>query len=113
MVEWALAVPMQDVLAFYDSIVWARIIGKAPCTLPEDLRRRIRAEAIQAFPNDPRKRHQFEESRITGIWNQPPPDGGWWSKLFVDRADRDGIDALIPHPIDPAWLLSKTLRGFR
>lgn len=110
-VEWALHVPMQNILAFYDSVVWARIIGKTPCMLPDDQRRRIRAEALDRFPNDPQGRHEFEDARTTEIWNEPAPHGGWWSKLFVNRPDRDGIDALIFHPIDHSWLLSKTLRG--
>jgi len=111
MVEWALRVPTQKILTFYDSVVWARIIGKTPCTLPEEQRRRIRAEALDRFPNDPQRRHEFEDTRTAEIWNEPSPDGGWWSKLFVDRSDRNGTDALISHPIDRTWLLSKTLRG--
>jgi len=113
MVEWALQVPIQNILAFYDSVVWARIIGKTPCTLPEDQRRQLRDEALHHFPNDPQRRREFEDARTAEIWNEPAPAGGWWSKLFVDRHDRDGIDALISHPIDNSWLLSKTLRGFK
>ena len=113
MVEWALHVPLQNVVAFYDTVAWARIIGKTPCPLPEDKRRRIRDEALHHFPNDPQSRRELEDARTAEIWNEHAPVGGWWSKLFVDRPDRDGIDALIYHPIDNSWLLSKTLRGFR
>lgn len=113
MVEWAMDVPVQNILAFYDSVVWARIIGKTPCTLPADQRRRIRAEALQKFPHEPEKRHEFEETKTAAFWNRPEPAGGWWTRLFVDQPDRDGIDALIRHPIDHSWLQSKTLRGVR
>jgi hypothetical protein len=113
MVEWALQVPIQNILAFYDSVVWARIIGKTPCTLPEDQRRQLRNDALHHFPNDPQRRRDFEDARTAEIWNEPAPAEGWWSKLFIDRPDRDGIDALISHPIDNSWLLGKTLRGFK
>jgi hypothetical protein len=113
MVEWALRVPLQNIVAFYDSVVWARIIGKTPCALPEDQRRQLRNDALRHFPNDPQRRRAYEDARTAEIWNKPAPDGGWWSKLFVDRPDRDGIDALISHPIDNSWLLGKTLRGFK
>jgi|SRR6185437_14135601 len=113
MVEWALQVPLKNVVAFYDSVVWARIIGKTPCTMPEDQRRQLRNDALRHYPNDPKRRREYEDARTAGIWNEPAPAGGWWSKLFVDHPNRSGIDALISHPIDNSWLLGKTDRGFK
>jgi hypothetical protein len=55
----------------------------------------------------------FEDARTAQIWNESAPAEGWWGKLFVDRPDRDGVDALISHPIDNSWLLGKTLRGYK
>ena len=32
--------------------------------------------------------------------------------ILVKYANREGIDALIPHPVEPAWIVKTEARGF-
>lgn len=108
-IEWVLDVPIAKTLRFYDSVVWARIIGKAGSTLPDKLRWGFGEQAIVRFPQDPDKAGAYETKLADAFWNQAAPTGNWWNHLFVDRPNGAHIDALIRHPVDASMVAGRVL----
>ena len=111
MIEWVLDVPTAKILRFYDSVVWARIIGKAGSTLPDKLRRGFSKQAIEKFPQHRAKARAYEAEIIGAFWNQAAPTRNWWNHLFVDAANEEHIDALVRHPIDRSMVVGQRRRG--
>jgi hypothetical protein len=105
-VEWVLDVPRDSILRFVDDIVWNRILDMR-CALPNQVRLGWRNEAISRFPNDYDReaRDRFEKQRKDSFWAQPPPGGSWWNALFTRPQARQGVSALVPHPIVEEWVL--------
>jgi hypothetical protein len=113
MTEWAFKVPVTGVLAFYDSMVWTRIIGKPGTGLTRTLRQQFKKEALAKYGYDPKARHDYEDGLADACWKQPPPSGDWWNHLFVEYHGQDGVDALIRHPVDRMWHIGNQRRGLK
>jgi len=112
-IEYEFAVPLTGVLRFYDTVVWSRIIGKTGVRLPRDVLGQFRTQALQKFPYDSAKRHEYESRLIDLHWREPPPTGDWWDELFVEYAEQEGVDALLRHPVDSSWYVGRQRRGLR
>ncbi|MGE5608192.1 MAG: hypothetical protein ACM359_02965 [Bacillota bacterium] len=103
--EWAIKVPRSGVLRFIDGFIWARIIRAGEFIPPRSLDSQWKREALAQFPHDPSARHALVRRKKEEYWNEPEPEEGWWSRLFVEGPG-EHIDALLRHPIDPAWVVS-------
>ncbi len=97
-VEWVLDVPTTHVLAFMDGIVWNRILG-IKSSVPQELRWQWTQEAIRLFMPDVAAAERHEQECYKRFWDQAPPPGGWWTKLFVEPQVGETIWALLAHPI--------------
>ncbi|MCH7702889.1 MAG: hypothetical protein IID37_14490, partial [Planctomycetes bacterium] len=109
-VEWVLDVPPKSILQLVDDIVWNRILG-IRCTLPPKIRHAWRDEALRRFPYDAGARAGFETEQEESFWTQPPSGESWWDVLFVREEAREGVSALVPHPVEAEWIVVDPLRG--
>jgi hypothetical protein len=106
--EWALKVPRSAILRFIDGSVWNRIIRVNGFHPPRHLYFQWKREALAQFPHDPPARDVLIQSKHDEYWNEPAPEGGWWSRLFVEGPGDGSIDALLRHPVNPGWVANVT-----
>ncbi len=99
-IERVLKVPKDRLLRIIDSPIWERIIDGA---IPPDVREQWYCEARQRklFFSD---REKFIEKKEKEYSDQPPPKGGWWTKLFIDDITAEGAEVLLKHPIPDSWV---------
>ena len=98
-VEWALDVPDTEILAITDAYIWNKILRIH--TYP----RSLYFEWLEYAPTDGAARVEFIEHKIEEYHAQLPPDGGWWSQLFITDTMPEGATVLLKHPIPEAWVV--------
>ena len=108
--EWVLEVPDSEVLALIDDHVWNRILGLR-CHPPERLRNQWRDRALELFPNDADGRERQRAEQEHAYFAQEPPSGDWWNHVFVDNLEGDSISAIIRHPLEDEWIVSRNRRA--
>jgi hypothetical protein len=123
-VRWELSVPLSAILRFIDGYMWNRL-SKQTSGVPVPAR--FRSQWMQNVPADTQNSDACEAEMKEEFWKQPESEDERWKGLFVPSSDgREGVDALLRHPIDPRWVIcqedsrnedvpprrrSRTLRG--
>lgn len=105
-VEWSLDVPLGDILAFCDDTIWCRIIKQEHFEPPRELERQWEKKAMEIFPSDPAKAHEYEDSSRQAFLDEPEPKEGWWSRLFVDPSAGETVNALVQYPVPKEWCIN-------
>ena len=106
---WRLKVDIVEVLAALDIVAWEHILGTACPTMspPLSIRAKLNQKALKSLgPNDDgsERARRFAELRAE-FWTQPPPSGGWYSKLRVKPAQNDLVTILVSLPFKAEWVI--------
>lgn len=102
LIKWVLEVPTEQI-RFVDDRIWNKLIGSD--YYPHSLASQWHLEAIDKHC-DSRK---YIAKRVAEYHDQPPPEGGWITQLFVDYPPPksvESVSALLRHPVDPSWVVS-------
>lgn len=104
-VYYQLDVPPSGIVKIVDGIVWNRILG-IQCSLPQAIRYRFDDEAANQFPHDIAAQRARRSELEEAFWLTAPPNGSWWSALFIDDISRDpNGQVLVTFPLHPSWIV--------
>jgi len=108
-IEWELEVPPERFLKIVNDWVWAGIPGEPArgCWVPVDLRFQMQTEAMQRFPDSPGDQARWYEGEVEKLLR--PPGQCPWDALFVTDVDAASTSVLLRHPIDPCWVVARSL----
>ncbi len=111
-VQWVLDVPEAEILALIDDYVWNRILN-IRCHPPRRLYWEWRDRSLELFPTDANARQQFMDDQHQAFWTEKPLSGDWWNHVFVPDTKRDSTSAIVRHPVQYAWVISRERSGNR
>jgi hypothetical protein len=101
---WELQVPDDKILGIVDSFIWNRILDPKKKAIPRWLEMKWCREC-----SDVDDGNAYIEAKIEEYHSQPPPNGDWWSVLFIPAGRpyrSEDADALLKHPIAEEWVVS-------
>ncbi len=105
-VRWELDVPDNEFgkgefPKICNSFIWAKMVGWNELPIPRELYAQWKGSAPLSDPD----RTRFIEQKVQEYREEPPPEGGWISQLFISDATCEGANVLLKHPIPESWIV--------
>lgn len=104
-----LEVPTDDVLCYYDDLVWHKIIKQGPFSYW-----RLKGHRVSRYMYSMARHVRIEEH--TGLmqffdeleewWWRPESDDELWGKLLLGSASSSFAQVLIPFPVESNWVVT-------